>query len=1016
MTFPTHAVNFDWEGAGTFTATGIDAVRVPMSISQNKGATGDYSGEATGDCTMVFRNDDSYFTRFRNECDNPSFEYDTSGWSVLAVSGLTVAATSITQVSDHATGTGTKAASIVLTGTNNSGVTFAFPYRIRNGVTYSGSFWLKSISGNLHVRAGAAAAGTVANIGSTSSDITTSWANYPFTFTATADRTDVVLFVRTTTAAVATLRVDCIQFNAGSSENTYLDGPSRGQLVSGKAVQWTATHAATDYGRFYGFIEDIRLDPVSNLATVTMFDPLRRYSETDVIVPVLSLSRSARETRIAALEDFERGNLNLVGHNPSFETDTANWTQTGTSLTRITTDYAPLGGTASAQFIASGSGQRAYISARLGAMYFDGEVYRGSVFLHGVSGSTSWRVGLGPNVLGTDLSFTTTTTDWRRFSVTYKMTADAPASPGLILWVESTGAGTVNIDCASVTRGAALYGYSDLGTGRWRNLVGNSSWDGQVGSNPAGYYDAFRNFITNGSFETNTSGWAITGGAFTANALSITRVGSGGFFASSRADVVINTTDAGAFFAITGTFISGRTYDFGITWKKSSGSATGTFGIGSAGTTGDAAFTSVGVTSSYTTAPLTWVPASNRTDAQFFVRWDTNGTYSIDGAYVFLRDTLASTSSGYVDSGPGGGGVPLSSSVAVTSATTIYGGSSLVGTTTAVANSGFIYDFYQQGLNAPTFVAGVTYSFKVRTDNFGAYKVGISANKGDGTYDEAATTGTTSGTGDITVSWTPSADYASTQPWQVMFFVYHTAASGVTIHVGGPRVIPAPADDFEMAQWNLATGAEVTDTYATTATFTGSALAAMLKINELTGSRMWIKYLTVAPWYQICTEDRTTFQSKASVATVSGADVLGSPGLDVERQQIINLVAVTHATGTEYYGDSDGQSVGTQGVRPAPSVIDGALFFADRTIPDLLGPLQVARYKDQHARPRIMLVGDPVGSDYSAIFGIDLQDDFVLNLTASLHRNGEYIVMREEHQVEPAGLWTVTRACEEFAY
>ena len=115
------------------------------------------------------------------------------------------------------------------------------------------------MSGNLNVRAGLASSGTPADIASSGANITTDWAQYTFSWTPSADRTDGVFFVRTTTAAAATVRTDAVQINPGATPNDYIEAPTKGQLVPGRPVHIYSTYSSTDHPGFYGFIQ--RLTP-----------------------------------------------------------------------------------------------------------------------------------------------------------------------------------------------------------------------------------------------------------------------------------------------------------------------------------------------------------------------------------------------------------------------------------------------------------------------------------------------------------------------------------------------------------------------------------------------------------------------------------------------------------------------------------------------------------------------------------------------------------------------------------
>ena len=131
MAVPTVTVRIDWDNDGDFTSA-IETVRAiapqGKEIQITRGRSADFSADTTGAATFFLRNDDDRYTPDRNWHDNPSFEDGTTGWSIAAIASLTAAATSIGQVTDNATAaTGSKAGEAVLTGTLNSGITYAIP-------------------------------------------------------------------------------------------------------------------------------------------------------------------------------------------------------------------------------------------------------------------------------------------------------------------------------------------------------------------------------------------------------------------------------------------------------------------------------------------------------------------------------------------------------------------------------------------------------------------------------------------------------------------------------------------------------------------------------------------------------------------------------------------------------------------------------------------------------------------------------------------------------------------------
>lgn len=866
MAAPTITLRVDWANKGSFTG-GYDRVTVidEPGISISRGSSADLSSEASGTMTFDLDNDSHRYTPDRQWCDNPSFELGTDGWRTVAVTGLTAAATSISKVVDNAPSAGSSAGEAVLTATSGSGVYYKLPYLFRVNVPHSFSFYLKSMSGTTSVQCGIASSTVVADIATAGGTITGDWVQYSGTWTPTSDRGDdgdeAVLFVRTTTAAAATVRIDRVQLNTGSTLNGYLEAPSRGELLPGRPVHFYGTLAAADTAKFYGYIDRITPNPANSRVTVSCVDSLDRMESTSVVVPANSYcERSARSLRLWALEDFERGNLNLLT-NSSFESDTAGWTATAGVLTRRTTDNAPDAGSAYMEFNPAAAGNQARAYPYLSPIYMATQAYCFSVWLKNDTGNNNVVIGIGTDfgagAANTERTVGTNET-WQRFSVVYTLPATVTASGAtpLAVWIESSDAGNnTRIDAAMVTRGSELHGYADEGTGRFPNFVGNGDFEG------------------GGTKSLTLQGWA---------------------------------------------------------------------------------------------------------------------------------DAFA---------GPGGGGGTGVSSTSM-STTAKYGARSHQWGSAASTGSGRVYDFNHYG---PVFVASEPYTASVwiRPSSNMPYLVGIGADKGGGLWDEASTSGTATANTwtQVTVPWTPSADRSSSVALGVVLYVWQTDATARTVRIDGVRVIPgSTADDFEMAQWDVAVGAEADDLYLTTAALEGDALEVLGKLNALEFTRHFIRPIVADPFYQYVTIDRETFDAGAygSVATYT-EDIQGWDDLDLDDEAVINVVEITHAGGTEYY--SDGDSIDRHGER-AGTVIDGAAFFPNRTIPDEVGPAILDRYKRVVLRPTMT-----IEQQYAAQLAIDLQQVITATIAMFLLNAQEFVVLREDLAITNAGQsWVSTLALETYPF
>ena len=438
-------------------------------------------------------NRDGRFTPDRNWHDNPSFELGTAGWSTAMTTPVSpiVTATSITQVTDNAGQGGTKAGEVVCSGAQWSGVHYPIPYKFRAGVTYAVAIWLKSLSGSLSVDAGIwSNAGGDYNQGA--GTITTSWARYTFSWTPSADRSDVILWVRCTATAAATFRIDAVQVNPGSSANAYIEAPTKGMLVPARPVLIFATHASTDYPAFFGYIQRITPNPNDWTVTVTCYDTLKRLDETEAAFSISPLtSWSARDYRIGLLSEYERG-LNVAGdNNPSFEDGVGGWELTGgggsPTLTQVT-DAAPgVGGTKAGEWYAPNVNNRLRLFCRRGQRFEKGTIYTATVWLRATSGTPAVTLVLGQDVGVTHYASAVVvlSTTWQRFTVRYRIKETSSAADAgtytclqFEVWAQVAGGITVRVDGLMVTRGMAAPPYALPGTGRVPSMCASGSLTG----------------------------------------------------------------------------------------------------------------------------------------------------------------------------------------------------------------------------------------------------------------------------------------------------------------------------------------------------------------------------------------------------------------------------------------------------------------------------------------------------------------------------------------------------------
>jgi hypothetical protein len=296
--------------------------------------------------------------------------------------------------------------------------------------------------------------------------------------------------------------------------------------------------------------------------------------------------RTVGASRRQVLEEFARGTRNLCA-NPSFETDTANWTTYNATLARITTDHAPdAGGTACGRITLSdlGASEGVLFICRTLPRYHTGETYRVAFYAKLISGPADYEMTLAGNT-GYSSKAITLTRAWARYTITDTLTAPSFAyAGGLSFRLQSLTrhAGVVLIDGAMVTRGKALFPYSDTGTGRWANHCFNGDFEGGT----SGWMEPYTNMCTNGSFETNTTGWSVAGDAFVGASTSITRVSGTAKYGTYRGEHV--TTSIGDIhYAVTGTFLAGFAYHVSVYCRHATTLRNMKVGIGSNGTPAD---------------------------------------------------------------------------------------------------------------------------------------------------------------------------------------------------------------------------------------------------------------------------------------------------------------------------------------------------------------------------------------------------------------------------------------------
>lgn len=153
-----------------------------------------------------------------NLITNPSFETNTTGWSVAAQANVNALATSVTRVTSDFY-IGAAAADVVFPATVDAGVHFAITGSFVAGQTYGFYIAIKALTGATDFRLKLTSTATPASLAVTKTFTATgSWQRIYMTATPSGTVSDVYLSITRATAAVATARIDAAMTYLGSSE------------------------------------------------------------------------------------------------------------------------------------------------------------------------------------------------------------------------------------------------------------------------------------------------------------------------------------------------------------------------------------------------------------------------------------------------------------------------------------------------------------------------------------------------------------------------------------------------------------------------------------------------------------------------------------------------------------------------------------------------------------------------------------------------------------------------------
>jgi hypothetical protein len=952
---PTTYIQVDWTGTGTFSDE--SAYVLANTISWTRGRSADFSGEAAGELRFDFRNDTDRYSPDRNWLDNPSFASDAAGWLTAAVSTLTATATSLTSVADSGV-SGSTAGEAVLTSTSNSGVARPIPFTFRSGVTYAFSVYLKSVSGTTSVRAGIGSFAAPTDIASmTATTITTSWVQYSGTWTPSADRTDAHFFVRTTTGSAATVRIDAAQVNEGATANTWVDGPTRGQLVPGRTVRLYSQVSSTVYPQFTGHIERIVPDPRTKTVGIVVQDPLRALSLKTVTLD--TRSRTHRECRIDALNAWGAYPRNAA-YNPIFTTDTTGWTGGSGTLTRVTTDSPPTYGAGSTCASYATSGGAATFSQTVPIIGASGELVRLTAWAKHITGTAKARlkVTVGTDTITSDTTQPGAGGDWTRYTVLLKTTAAFLAAT--IELGQDAGSDETRWGAISFTRGIedweytpAVLDYSAPGA----NLVADPSMEALPAT--INWAHARSNKCANGDMETDLTGWDETADSFHGAVVGtqMTRVSTAPYTGSYH----IQFTDLtrGFHYAFTDTFYSGVTYVATAYVRVSAGSdSTWDMGIGSNGTPADYAKADLGLTTAYGLKTVSWTPSADRSDVHLYFNGGSVDLY-VDSVLVTVDDT--GTTEAFTTAW--GIGSEADSFSSVTSPAGYSGPGSLEFTTYAVSGSGVAYRGWRAA--GRTFYSGIPYRFVARVNSSGSsvsFKMQVGSESVN--TDSASATATWNTTWQVyEVTWTPSANRTDV----VLAFMVN-AATAQTFYVDAVMAYPGSTTlNFEPSYSDLDDEDLRAPSYSAANQTPASLLSA---INAVNGTRHWIAPTDTAPYWAYTTESLATYSSKASAGTIDEG-ISDAQGMEIDREAIDNMIEVNpggyyinasgvttaNATANPAWG-VDRASIQLYGPQPGATISSGLLenVPADATIQQAIADAIIDRYCRPFGRLTVVLV------------------------------------------------------------
>jgi hypothetical protein len=892
------------------------------------------SGDATGTLSFTANNHDDWWTPDRNLAVFASFDGGLGPWSTAAVTGLTLASTSLEWGLDAPTACGTHCGILTLPANDGAGCYQALEGTWYNGVAMTAEIAIKSLSGTTHVEIGVGSIGTPADLAVSATTITGSWVRYHVHWTPSADRTDAAVFVRSHAASAGVCEIAALQVNMGATALTYQEAPVKWMFGSGIPIHMYATMDGTNYPRFTGRVQRIAPQVGADMRVqVTCHDMTAVLGDTLVDVDSAN-GRTHRQFRAeiidAAVRTLEGSRYNLCA-NGDFETHTDGWAATRGAISASAT-IAQFG-TKSLRIVGSGAATGKATFTDTTQLVKAGRVYCVSGYLakYGNTTQAYFQVGAGTNVTNkrqtmstvedayqqSDLSWSYVTrqvagseytvTDVTRVDTIQKVTgvADWPAlsasmqrfsflwrclADGYLLIYLEAGNGVaatdgVYADGIMVTEGPTLWPYiaPSSPVGRQPNMLPNGSFT----TDRLPWDRGYGNLCGNSVFASDTAGWAVSADGFISSATAaIVRSGAGPApYTAGMALITAGATNGdGTHYDITGTFYAGHTYIVRVWCNGLAG--TWSLGIGSTGTPADTATVAL---ASGAAASVTWTPTGNRTDAHLYVKHTSGSvgnTCYVTGFYVAGYYFVAPSWTTSADVLEPNTYVRTADALSPT-------GYCCVVTPYAVAGSG-VYSTIGHG----TMVAGrsgVPYTASVwvwTAAGTASVTIGVGSPATPADHADTTITATTTPVR-YSLTWTPSGNRTDA----IMWLAAGGAAADAFRFSGASFTLGKGLQDYEPAQCSGLDATE-TDIAPVTVLARANALGSLQAVNAATMTHHWIEATMSPPWWTYNSASRGRVLAVSEDYDGSLAGVNGIPGLtgvedDVDR--IVNEVTVSYA-------------------------------------------------------------------------------------------------------------------------